>query len=113
MSEIICEILFRNHRNTKIPEIGSTIYNTIPTGGDTFVDRSSDGEQNETGTCPMHKTDLGTSHSKSFNVSKYVSQTAGLGFLQKLAIFNFNKSQVPYAFNFFRQMIGSHLKFMG
>ncbi|CAG9535347.1 unnamed protein product [Cercopithifilaria johnstoni] len=61
---------FRNYRNGNIPEIGTTIYNTIPTGGDTFFDRLSDSEQNETGRRSRHKRGLGISHAKTFNVSQ-------------------------------------------
>ncbi|VBB25719.1 unnamed protein product [Acanthocheilonema viteae] len=61
-----------NYRSGNIPEIGSTIYNTIPTGGDTFLDRSSD---NERRTRSGRRTGLEITHAKSFNVSQSGSGT--------------------------------------
>uniref|UniRef100_A0AAF5Q3C3 Uncharacterized protein n=1 Tax=Wuchereria bancrofti TaxID=6293 RepID=A0AAF5Q3C3_WUCBA len=63
------------HRTANIPEIGSTIYNTMQTGGDTLVDRSSDSKESETGTCAMRETGLRMGYSKSFNVFKSESHT--------------------------------------
>ncbi|VDK72477.1 unnamed protein product [Litomosoides sigmodontis] len=36
-----------NYRNGNVPEIGSTIYNTIPTDDDAFVDASSDSKESK------------------------------------------------------------------
>ncbi|VDM07017.1 unnamed protein product [Wuchereria bancrofti] len=71
----ICKKLLRRHRTANIPEIGSTIYNTMQTGGDTLVDRSSDSKESETGTCAMRETGLRMGYSKSFNVFKSESHT--------------------------------------
>ncbi|VIO93777.1 Uncharacterized protein BM_BM10401 [Brugia malayi] len=64
-----------SHRTANIPEIGSTIYNTIQTGGETLVDGSSESKESETGSRPMSETSLRMDHSKSFKVFKSESHT--------------------------------------
>lgn len=73
----------RNYRDGNIPEIGSTIYDTIPTGGDTFFDELFDSKQNGRGRRSRRETGLGTSQAKSFNISRYVFSTVRFAFLQQ------------------------------
>lgn len=69
--------IIRNYRNGNIPEIGSTIYSTIPTGGNTtFIKASSEETKTERQlceTCLMRKRSSRMKGSKSYNLSsRYV-----------------------------------------